>query len=182
MEASVAPIHLTVEGLGNPLRVRFTAGQRHDSTQAQAPALLDGLTFEQVIADRGSAGAAFSAYLHKRGGAAVIPPQKRAKSKGEYDTWLYRERHLIACCFNTLAAHSPHSLALRQTGSLRSWLRSGRLRAPTERVTGQDGLKHRLPLVLQWSLKELRAMGKEAMVRSISIKPLSGYEQKRDRE
>jgi len=109
VEASVAPIHLTVEGLGNPLRVRFTAGQRHDSTQAQAPALLDGLTFEQVIADRGSAGAAFSAYLHKRGGAAVIPPQKRAKSKGEYDTWLYRERHLIACCFNTLAAHSPHT-------------------------------------------------------------------------
>jgi len=52
-------IHLTVDGLGNPLRVRLTAGQRHDSTQAQA--LLDGLTFEQVIADRGYAGAEFIA-------------------------------------------------------------------------------------------------------------------------
>ena len=35
------------------------AGQRHDSTQADA--LLDGFTFEKVIADRGYAGAAFIA-------------------------------------------------------------------------------------------------------------------------
>ena len=27
-------IHVLVDGLGNPLRVRLTAGQRHDSTQA----------------------------------------------------------------------------------------------------------------------------------------------------
>ena len=46
-------IHVTVDGLGNPLRVRLTAGQRHDSTQAQA--LLDGLECRYVIADRGYA-------------------------------------------------------------------------------------------------------------------------------
>ena len=35
-------IHLSVDGLGNPLRFELTAGQRHDITQAQA-----------LIADKG---------------------------------------------------------------------------------------------------------------------------------
>ena len=55
-------IHLTVDGLGNPLRALLTAGQRHDSTQAAA--LLDGFAFEKVIPDRGYAGARFIAYVH----------------------------------------------------------------------------------------------------------------------
>jgi len=42
---------------GNPLRVILTAGQQHDTTQAQA--LFDGLTFEKVMPDRGYAGAFF---------------------------------------------------------------------------------------------------------------------------
>ena len=65
-------LHLTVDGLGNPLRVRLTAGQRHDSTQAVA--LLEGFTFERVIADRGYAAAAFIALVEERGSEVVIPP------------------------------------------------------------------------------------------------------------
>lgn len=49
-------IHVVVDGLGNPLRILLTPGQTHDSTQAAA--LLDGLQFERVIADRGYAAAA----------------------------------------------------------------------------------------------------------------------------
>ena len=94
-------IHLTVDGLGNPLRMRLTDGQCHDSTQAQA--LLDGFPFERVIADRGyAAAAAFVASVAARGSEAVIPPHQRAKIKREYDRWLYRERHLIECCINKL--------------------------------------------------------------------------------
>ena len=93
-------LHLTVDGLGNPLRVRLTAGQRHDSTEASA--LLDGFAFERVIADRGYAAAAFVASVEARGCEAVIPPHQRAKIKREYDRWLYRERHLIECCINKL--------------------------------------------------------------------------------
>jgi transposase len=93
-------IHLTADGLGNPLRVILTAGQRHDSTQAQV--LLDGWTFEKVLADRGYANEAFIVSLQARGSEAVIPPHQRAKVKREYDTWVYRERHLIECCFNKL--------------------------------------------------------------------------------
>lgn len=93
-------IHLTVDGLGNPLRALLTAGQRHDSTQAEA--LIAGFTFEKVIADRGYAGAQFIASVQAQGSEAVIPPHQSAKVKRAYDTWLYRERHLVECCFNKL--------------------------------------------------------------------------------
>jgi transposase len=89
-----------VDGLGNPLRVRLTAGQRHDSTQAAA--LLDGLTFERVIADRGYAGQAVIALVIERGAEAVIPPHPRAKQSRDYDRWWYRERHLVECFFNKI--------------------------------------------------------------------------------
>ena len=82
------------------MRVLLTAGQRHDSTQAVA--LLDGLTFERVIADRGYAGAAFVAHIQALGAEAVIPPHQSAKVQRAYDTWLYRERHLVECCINKL--------------------------------------------------------------------------------
>lgn len=78
----------------------LTPGQRHDSTQAEA--LLDGLTFQKVLADRGYAGAPFIASLEQRGWEAVIPPHQCAKVKRAYDPWVYRERHLIECCFNKL--------------------------------------------------------------------------------
>ena len=82
------------------MRVRLTAGQRHDSTQAQA--LLDGFTFARLIADRGYAAANLIAAVLEHGSEAVIPPHQRAKVKRDYDTWLYRERHLVECCINKL--------------------------------------------------------------------------------
>ena len=89
-----------MDGLGAPLRVCSTAGQRPDSTQAQA--LLDGFTFERVIADRGYAAADLIASIQARGSEAVIPPHQRATVTREYATWLYRERHLIECGINKL--------------------------------------------------------------------------------
>jgi transposase len=93
-------IHITVDGLGNPLRFRLTAGQRHDITQAQA--LLDGFDFERLIADRGYASEDFIDFLLERGIQAVIPPHQRAKVLREYDEWLYRERHLVECFINKI--------------------------------------------------------------------------------
>ena len=54
------------------------------------------------MADRGYAGADFIAYVQAQGSEAVIPPHQRAKVNRDYDTWLYRERHLVECCFNKL--------------------------------------------------------------------------------
>ena len=44
-------IHVSVDGLGNPLRFILTGGQRHDITQAEE--LIAGYAGEQVLADKG---------------------------------------------------------------------------------------------------------------------------------
>ena len=93
-------IHITVDGLGNPLRLRLTAGQTHESTQAQA--MLEGLIGQHIIADRGYAGQALVDWIVEQGAIAVIPPHQRAKQPRDYDRWLYRERHLIECFVNKL--------------------------------------------------------------------------------
>ena len=93
-------IHITVDGLGNPLRFALTGGQRHDITQAYA--LLEGFAFERLIADRGYAAEHFINYLLERGIEAVIPPHQRAKILREYDAWVYRERHLVECFINKI--------------------------------------------------------------------------------
>lgn len=93
-------IHITVDGLGCPLRLRLTAGQRHDSTQGQD--LLTGLAFEHVIADRSYAGQAFIDWIIATGANPVIPPHPTAKAQRDYDRWLYRERHLVECFINKI--------------------------------------------------------------------------------
>ena len=84
-----------MDGLGYPLRLRLTAGQRHDITQA--PDLIAGFNFDRVIADRGYAGQDFVDLVLERGAEPVIPPHQRAKRQHDYDTWWYRERHLVEC-------------------------------------------------------------------------------------
>jgi len=93
-------IHVTVAALGNPLRGCLTAGQCHDSTQAQA--LLDGYECGYVIADRGYAAEALRDWIIQRGAIPVIPPHQYSKHPPEYDTGLYRERHLVECFINKI--------------------------------------------------------------------------------
>lgn len=93
-------IHITVDGLGNPLRFILTGGHRHDVTQAQA--LLAGFDVERLLADRGYAAEHFITYLLDRGIETVMPPHQRAKVLREYDRWIYRERHLVECFINKI--------------------------------------------------------------------------------
>lgn len=93
-------IHIAVDGLGNPLRFILSAGQCHDITQAYE--LLEGFEFDHLIADRGYAATHFVDYLTQQGIEVVIPPHQRATILRDYDTWLYRERHLIECLINKL--------------------------------------------------------------------------------
>ena len=93
-------IHITVDGLGNPLRFTLTGGHRHDITQAYH--LLEGFDFERLIADRGYSAEHFIQYLLDQDIEAIIPPHQRAKVLRAYDEWLYRERHLIACFINKI--------------------------------------------------------------------------------
>ena len=93
-------IHITVDGLGNPLRILLTAGQAHDITQVYA--LLDGFAFDHVIADRGYAAQPLVDFILQQGAIPVIPPHQRSKAPGDYDRWLYRERHLVECFVNKI--------------------------------------------------------------------------------
>ena len=96
-------IHVTVDGLGNPLRLRLTAGQASDI--GQAVELVNGYPFEHVIADRGYAAQEFYDWLVEQGADPVIPPHgsaKHEKAARPYDKWLYRERHLVECFINKI--------------------------------------------------------------------------------
>ena len=88
-------IHVTVDGLGYPLRLHLTAGQRHDIIKTHD--LTVDLEFDHLIADRSYGAQAFVDDLRARGIEVVIPPNKNAKEPREYDEWRYRERHLIEC-------------------------------------------------------------------------------------
>ena len=84
-----------MDGLGYPLRLHLTAGQRHDIIKAHD--LTVDLEFDHLIADRSYGAKDFVDELLARGIEVVIPPNKNAKAPREYDEWRYRERHLIEC-------------------------------------------------------------------------------------
>ena len=88
-------VHVGVDGLGNPLRFRLTAGQEHDVTQAEE--LIDGLNGEYVIADRAYDSSQFIESVITSGALPVIPPRSNRKETRSYDEYLYRERHLVEC-------------------------------------------------------------------------------------
>ena len=94
-------IHVSVDGLGNPLRFILTAGQRHDCTQAEA--LIIDLDFELVIADKAYDVDDFIALIIKQYEAeAVIPSRAKRKQPRDYDAHLYKERHLVECFINKI--------------------------------------------------------------------------------
>ena len=93
-------IHITVDALGNPLRLLLTAGQRHDSPQAQR--LIENFEPQALIADKGYDSDTLIESVTAKGILAVIPPKKSRLVQREYDEHLYRERHLIECFINKI--------------------------------------------------------------------------------
>ncbi len=77
------------------MRFRLTAGQRHDITQGEA--LYDGFECEYVIADRSYDADDFLQLIIDSGAIPVIPPRKNRVEQRDYDTHLYKERHLVEC-------------------------------------------------------------------------------------
>ncbi len=89
-------IHVTVDALGNPLRLILTGGQTSDATQAIP--LLAGFDFAGVIADRGYDADKILAFIAENDAHIVIPAKKNRIV--QRDTVLLR-------FFNTQVAH-PH--------------------------------------------------------------------------
>ena len=88
-------IHVSVDGLGNPLRFILTGGQQRDITQAES--LIAGYAGEHVLADQGYDAQEFRQHILELGMMPVIPPRANRKEPADYDRHLYRERHLVEC-------------------------------------------------------------------------------------
>ncbi len=86
---------MSVDALGNPLRFRLSAGQKHDITEAEA--LIADYSSENVIADKAYDSDQFLQIITENGAVAVIPPSSRRIDQRNYDKHLYRERHLVEC-------------------------------------------------------------------------------------
>ena len=90
-------IHLAVDANGMPVRVLVAAGTRADCKEAIA--LIDGICAEYLLADRGYDTNAIMEYALRKGILPVIPPKKNRVVQQEYDSYLYKLRHLVENTF-----------------------------------------------------------------------------------
>jgi transposase len=88
-----------VDALGNPTRLKLTAGQVHDMNPAHE--LLDDIEDAYVIADRAYSAAALVDALESRGCQAVIPSNPTHRQRA-YDRHLYKDRHRIENFFQRI--------------------------------------------------------------------------------
>jgi len=86
--------------LGAPIDFRLTAGQVHDSTQAQA--LLGQHRARAVIADKGYDADAIVQHIEAQGAKAVIPPKCNRRLQRKFSQALYRQRNRIERTFARL--------------------------------------------------------------------------------
>jgi transposase len=93
-------IHVAVRGLGCPVRLLLTAGHKGDVPQAAA--LLAGQPAAIVLADAAYDADHFRADVANAGAMAVIPNNPSRSLKRPFDKELYKERHLVECCFAKL--------------------------------------------------------------------------------
>ena len=80
-----------------PVRVLVTAGTRADCKEAIA--LIDGICAEYLLADRGYDTNAIMEYALRKGILPVIPPKKNRVVQREYNSYLYKLRHLVENTF-----------------------------------------------------------------------------------
>src|SRR3974377_679080 len=97
-------IHITVDALGNVLRLLYTAGQVHESTKAEA--LIADLQAQNIIGDKAFASDRFRAHVAQRNMTAVIPSNANRSRAIPHDSDLYKERHLVECFFNKIKTFS----------------------------------------------------------------------------
>lgn len=86
-------LHAAVDSNGMPINFIITAGTTADCTQATS--LLDGLSPEYVLADRGYDTDEIVQYVENNSAVVVIPPKKNRKEQRQYDKYLYKLRHQV---------------------------------------------------------------------------------------
>lgn len=122
---------MSVDALGNPLRLRLTPGQAHEAPQAEA--LLKEQQAEFVLADKGYDAEHVRATIRDLGAEPVIPPRAKRLNPSDYDAERYKERHLVECFFSKLKHYrrvfsrfdklARHYLSFLYFASTLIWLR-----------------------------------------------------------
>jgi transposase len=122
---------MLADALGRPLRFILTGGQVHDILAA--PALLDGVKGDAVIADKAYDSNDLRHTIAQAGMIAVIPSTRSRKAPIAHDRDLYRLRNRIERCFNKLKhfrrfatrfdRRAAHFLALIHLASAMIWMR-----------------------------------------------------------
>ena len=104
---------MAVRGLGCPVAMHLTGGQRGDAPQASI--LLDGRKASIVMADAAYDADAIRQQIETMGALAVIPNNPSRTAKHPFDRALYKERHLIECCFGKLKRFKRVALRSEKT-------------------------------------------------------------------
>jgi transposase len=102
---------------GNPLDFVLTQGQVHDCTQSSI--LLTGWNAIAVIADKGYDDNKTRTNILAMGAEVVIPPRSCRKTPIEYDSHLYKARHVLENLFARLKPF--RSLATRYDKTVRNF-------------------------------------------------------------
>ena len=82
------------------MRFHLTAGHRGDAPQALP--LIEGLPAEVVMADTAYDSDNIRQAIDHKGALAVIPNNPSRAKKHPLDEHLYKQRHLVECCFSRL--------------------------------------------------------------------------------
>lgn len=122
---------MTVDALGNPLRLLLSAGQAHEAPHAKA--LPTGYKTEFVMGDKAYDAQHIRLAISEMDAQAVIPPKSNRNTPHEYDQELYKERHLVECfigklkqyrrCFSRFDKLAHNYLGFLQFASTLIWLR-----------------------------------------------------------
>ena len=82
-----------VDALGNLANFVLLPGQAHDMKGVEP--LIDGMTFDALLADKAFDADWLLTELDARGATAIIPPKANRKFLRDYDKHAYKWRHLI---------------------------------------------------------------------------------------
>lgn len=125
-------IHAVVDALGNPIHVHLSAGNVHDSTEAEAALADIPLKKGIVLADKAYSAERIRSFIEKAGGSHNIPPKANEANPWNCDWWLYKERHLVECFFQKIKLFrriatryeklAKRFLAMVQLGCIMIWL------------------------------------------------------------
>ena len=110
-------IHALVDGLGRPLCFLLTPGQAADCRQARS--LLEGVSFERLIGDRGYDTDELRDRAEEHGAEAVIPSKRNRKTAIPHDREAYKTRHKVENLFGRIKDHGRIALRKGKTAQLR---------------------------------------------------------------